>query len=268
MKSGGITRRPEFNRTVFAHIDGLREESTGASPSERDMNVLQDWLAWQASKNSRQPKFSFLFFDAPHGYDFPKEFQSKYLPQVDEIDYLNLNNGTNPEPIFNRYKNSVLFTDQLIGQVVETLEASGEFENTLLIITGDHGQEMNDTKQNYWGHNSNFTRYQVQVPLVLSGASVEKLSPNSVMTSHVDIAPTLLKEYLGVTNPIEDYSTGYNLFELPEVRPWVLASSYNDFAVISENRIFEVDNSGLYRWLDAENKPVDNEENAAYYRAL
>lgn len=258
-------RTPEFNRTIFAHIDNLREDSQGTTPSERDRDLLEDWKHWQQHKSTDRPAFSFLFFDAPHGYDFPKDFEPAYLPQVDKIDYINLNNKTDPEPIFNRYKNSVLFIDGLVGEVIAELKQAGELDNTLLIITGDHGQEMNDTRLNYWGHNSNFTRHQVQVPFIIAGPGTRQLSAPSVMTSHVDIPPTLLKHYLGVLNDVHDYSTGYNLFELPDERPWVMAASYSMFAILTDDRIFEVDPLGQSQLLNADNQYVTNEKFDAHY---
>jgi hypothetical protein len=40
-------------------------------------------------------------------------------------------------------------------------------DNTIVIITADHGQEFNENKLNFWGHNGNFTKYQTQVPLII-----------------------------------------------------------------------------------------------------
>lgn len=65
----------------------------------------------------------------------------------------------------NRYKNSMHFTDRMIDRVLKDLQKRGELDNTLIILTGDHGQEINDTRNNFWGHNSNFAKYQTHVPM-------------------------------------------------------------------------------------------------------
>lgn len=257
-------RKPEFNRTVFAHIENLREETPGNTPAERDRNLVSDWQAWLTDQKLNEPFFSFLFFDAPHGYDYPEGFSAKFLPELKEIDYIKLSNKTDPQPMLNRYKNSVLYTDTLIANVIDTLKNKGVLENTLLVITGDHGQEMNDTGHNFWGHNSNFTSYQVQVPFIMAGPKVEELPEIQGMTSHVDIAPTLLSHYLGVSNKVQDYSTGMNLFS-PAVREWALSSSYNNFAIISDDRIFEVDATGSSQLLDGNNNSVANEKVNAHF---
>lgn len=108
-------------------------------------------------------------FDAPHGYDFPPNFEPKYEPMLKEVNYLKLNNDTDPAPFFNRYKTSVRYVDSMAAKVLDKLKESGDLDNTLVIITGDHGQEMNDNKLNFWGHNSNFTDAQVNVPFAIFG---------------------------------------------------------------------------------------------------
>lgn len=251
--------KPEFNRTVFARIQDLREESLGDTPAERDKNALSDWQEWLEEQETDKPFFSFLFFDAPHGYDYPAGFEAKFTPELKDINYLSLNNATDPTPMLNRYKNSVLYNDSLTAQVFETLKEKGLWENTLLIITSDHGQEINDTQHNFWGHNSNFTSYQVQVPLILVGPRVQDLTNNNHMTSHVDIAPTLLNQYLGVQNDAAEYSTGNSLFSTKK-RDWALSASYSNFAIISKNRIFEVDATGSSQLLDGRNNPVPVEK--------
>ncbi len=98
------------------------------------------------------------------GYDFPTDFEPKYEPMFKEVNYLKLNIDTDPTPFFNRYKTSVRYVDSMATKVLDKLKKSGDLENTLVIITCDHGQEINDNKFNFWGHNSNFTDAQVNVP--------------------------------------------------------------------------------------------------------
>jgi len=62
-------------------------------------------------------------------------------------------------------------------------------KKTIIIMTGDHGQEANETHSNSWGHNSNFLRYQVQVPLLIYWPGMPPSQYNH-LTSHVDVVPT------------------------------------------------------------------------------
>lgn len=261
--SSAQLRKPEFNKTVFVRLENLRLESAGETPAQRDDNLTQDWLNWHKARDKTQPSFSFLFYDAPHGYDFPESYPHKYEPLVGEINYLKLNNDTDATPIFNRYKTSVHYVDSLIKQVFDELESTAELDNTLVIITGDHAQEMNDNKLNYWGHNSNFTNAQIHVPFIMVGSKLPsdalKQQVNNI-TSHQDVAPTLLQQYLGVVNKPREYSTGINLFAPHSPREWILAANYNNYAIVTADNILEVNEIGQHFLLDKTNRPLKNQE--------
>ncbi|MET2899649.1 DUF3413 domain-containing protein [Vibrio rotiferianus] len=255
-------RKPEFNQTVFTNIDNLRMSSVGDTPSELDADLTKDWLNWYDARDKSKPAFSFLFYDAPHGYDFPKDYAHKYEPMLKEVNYLKLNNDSDPEPFFNRYKTSVHYVDSMAKKVLDKLQSSGDLENTVVIITGDHGQEMNDNKLNFWGHNGNFTNAQVNVPFAMFGPGISKDNlkwQSSDLTSHQDVVPTLMKHYLGVTSDSKDYSVGEDLLGERIKRDWVLSSNYSGYAIITDSSIVEVGGGGQYQYLDKSNRPKEGE---------
>lgn len=258
---------PEFDQTVFSNVKNLRIRSEGNTSPERDINLTKDWKAWYDKRDQSKPAFSFLFYDSPHAYDFPENYEHQYQPMLKTINYLELNNNTDVTPFLNRYKTSVHFTDSLVKQVVDKLKETGDFDNTLIIVTGDHAQELNDNKLNYWGHNSNYTPAQTEVPFVVLGPGVPKnigAQWGSQYTSHEDIVPTLMQQYLGVTNEVDDYSTGVNLFGEVHQRPWILISSYSGYGVVSKDSILEVGAAGQSKYMDATNHPKEGSPNYKY----
>lgn len=259
---------PEFDQTVFANVPNIRVTSEGNSPSARDKRLTDDWIEWYDNRDKSQPVFSFLFYDAPHGYDFPADFAHKYEPMIPRVDYLELDNNSDQEKFFNRYKTSVRYVDTQVKRALDKLKEAGDLENTLVIITGDHSQEMNDNKQNFWGHNGNFSRAQTQVPFVLFGPGVgaSKLANNaSYTTSHEDLAPTLLKNYLGVSSDIRDYSTGVDLFGDQVKRNWVMTSSYSAYGIMYDDTIIEVNGAGQSQIYDSQYRlKPDGEMNYQY----
>ncbi len=261
-------RKPEFNQTVFTKVENLRIGSEGGRPSELDADLTQDWLAWYDQRDKSKPTFSFLFYDAPHGYDFPADFEPKYEPMLKEVNYLKLNNDTDPTPFFNRYKTSVRYVDSMATKVLDKLKESGDLENTLVIITGDHGQEMNDNKLNFWGHNSNFTDAQVNVPFAIFGPGVDAAKmqwSSEALTSHQDVVPTLMKHYLGVTNDMKDYSVGEDLLGDAVKRDWIISSNYSGYAIITDDNILEVSGGGQYQFMDKTNRQLkDQQPNFTY----
>ncbi|EHG1330391.1 DUF3413 domain-containing protein [Vibrio vulnificus] len=261
-------RKPEFNQTVFTKVENLRIGSEGSRPSELDADLTQDWLAWYDQRDKSKPTFSFLFYDAPHGYDFPADFEPKYEPMLKEVNYLKLNNDTDPTPFFNRYKTSVRYVDSMATKVLDKLKESGDLENTVVIITGDHGQEMNDNKLNFWGHNSNFTDAQVNVPFAIFGPGVDAAKmqwSSEALTSHQDVVPTLMKHYLGVTNDVKDYSVGEDLLGDAVKRDWIISSNYSGYAIITDDNILEVSGGGQYQFMDKTNRQLkDQQPNFTY----
>lgn len=252
--------RPEFNRTVFRNVPDLRIKSDGESAADKDRDITNDWKEWFAKTDRSKPSFSFLFYDAPHAYEFSDDFKPRFDPMLAELNYLKLDNDADPTPLFNRYKTSVRYVDSLVKEITDTLAAEGKLENTIIVFTGDHGQEMNDNKLNFWGHNGNFTDAQIRVPFVITGADVKRrANPQffSALTTHEDLVPTIMKNYLGVTNGIADYSTGADLFGQFIKREWMVSSKYSGYAVVTKDNILEVSSMGGYEVLDKTNRPVN-----------
>lgn len=234
---------PEFDRTIFSDIKEIATQKTpGKTVITRDQKIthqIKDFL----NKNKNQKFFSFLFYDAPHAYQYPEK-DSVFLPAATQFNYATLSNKTDPVPLLNRYRNAVHFSDRMIGEVLQSLRQNKLLEHTVIIITGDHGQEMNETGLDYWGHNGNFSRYQVQVPLLIHWP--EKTAHHyRHITSHVDVVPTLMTELLGCHSAISDYSNGRSLFD-ESPRDFTMAYSWGSCAVITRNRTTVFDQLGRH----------------------
>ena len=118
----------------------------------------------------------------------------------------------------------MLYADQLIAELLDTLRTSALAGNTVVIVAGDHGEEFNDLGLNYWGHNGNFSEYQTHTPFVIYWPGA---TPRIVegITSHQDLAPTLMRRVLGCRNDIADYSTGVDLLgDVPADRDLLVES--------------------------------------------
>jgi membrane-anchored protein YejM (alkaline phosphatase superfamily) len=252
---------PEFDRTVFAELKAPLHEGSHKTSDLNDQEISDAFRKELQQRNPQQPFFGLVFFDAPHAYALPDAYKHKFEPMLPSVNYMDLNNNFDPKPFFNRYKASVNYDDALIGDILKTLSQEQLLENTLVIITGDHGQEFNDSRKNFWGHNSNFTPWQTHVPLLMLWPH-KSANQYTQTSSHTDIVPTLLKNALGCTTPIENYSTGIDLFgTLPETRT-LLIESWTERAIRHGNQLYVFDALGTLSQLDAayntlENQPVD-----------
>ena len=109
------------------------------------------------------------------------------------------------------------------------LEEKGLLDSTIVILTGDHGEEF--MEPDHWGHNSDYTDPQVRTPLVIW---VPGMAPHKIdrLTSHLDLPATVMT-LLGVTTPPREYSLGHDLFE-SETRRYAILSGWDDLAMTDD----------------------------------
>jgi membrane-anchored protein YejM (alkaline phosphatase superfamily) len=94
------------------------------------------------------------------------------------------------------------------------------------------------------------------------GPGVDKEKLNAAVTyttSHEDLAPTLMKNYLGSKNDIQDYSTGEDLYGDNVKRDWVMTSSYSAYGILYDDTIIEVNGAGQSQILDSTYRPKKGE---------
>lgn len=84
------------------------------------------------------------------------------------------------------YANTSYF-DSKVGELVRTLEEAGFIENTIVIVTADHGDMLGE--RGLW-YKMNFFEHSARVPLIMAGPGVKHQRIDSAC-SLVDILPTL-----------------------------------------------------------------------------
>lgn len=221
---------PEFDKTVFAKIpkEFLHEFDHGDG-WERDRKNVKDLIDVIKKRDKSRPFMTFMFFESPHArYHFPEEsiIRENYL---EDFNYASMNVKENIQLIFNRYVNACHHLDSQYGRIFDFLKQENLLKNTIVIITGDHGEEF--MEKGRWGHNSEFHEEQTRVPLIMyipkSGKGVMDR-----MASHLDITPTILP-LLGVQNDPSDYSFGYNLFGTTK-REYTVLSDWDSIGITTD----------------------------------
>jgi glucan phosphoethanolaminetransferase (alkaline phosphatase superfamily) len=94
----------------------------------------------------------------------------------------------------NFYDNGVLRADDVIGQLMTLLKDKGYLEDSLVVITADHGESLGE---HGLYHHANSVREEVlHVPLIMLayGRPLKIPNPPRTFASQVDIAPTILRE--------------------------------------------------------------------------
>lgn len=141
------------------------------------------------------------------------------------------------------YDRTLVQIDLLIEQAL----ANVPLENTMVILTAEHGltfNQMNEKDQlNYFG------RDEIQVPLLVFWKDLP-VGVEKGLTSHTDLLPALMTNLFNVQNPLKDYTQGRNLFNL-QSGDWVLASNYRWNVLIQpDGTQYHLDRRGNYKKFD------------------
>lgn len=236
--AGAQLYKPEFNKTVFSSVDNLRLSSEGNNVTEKDRHAVDDFKKYVTNNGPQEhPKFAFVFLDKLHSMQIENDESKfkKYNTPWTQPDYLQIDNHFDSGIIHNLYRNVAYAIDDSIGKLVNYLKENGEWNNSIVIFSSDHGNEFNDNGLGYYGHNSNFTRAQIHIPLIIHWPGREHREYNHI-TSSFDITATILPEVLGVTNKTTDYSIGKSLFDTTP-RDILISSSYLEDAIITDDHI-------------------------------
>lgn len=226
--SAPLYRPTYLDRSAFSNIPNLRmvTHSPHNYPYENDAVITTEWRQWLDKNANGEPFFGFLFYDCPAAPDYDPQFKNKFPSPP---------NSSNLEKKLHKYKTALYYTDSLIGVVIRDLRERQLLTNTAVIITADHGDEFDDCGLGYIGHGSNYSKYQMHVPLIIHwpGRSSDIIQRR---TSHNDIPATLITELFGCTNNPSDYCSGNHLFTNSQW-DWLIAGSYYNYAIIDTQQL-------------------------------
>ncbi|HEY7096057.1 MAG TPA: sulfatase [Terriglobales bacterium] len=151
-RTGWISRT--FSRIGAEHmLDASFEGAgglSGAHVRKRASTVNQEVLHWIDGESQGHPFFAFLnYFDVHNPYGGPPDYAAGMWFQNTSID---------------QYDKSVRYIDDQFGRLMNELGRRGLAENTLVIVTSDHGESLGQHGLSYHGHS--LYRELIQVPLI------------------------------------------------------------------------------------------------------
>jgi arylsulfatase A-like enzyme len=125
-----------------------------------------------------------------------------YLPpNIPRTDFLHGDRsyGDIPEDL-NKYLNSLAEFDRQLGRLFDALRERGLDRDTVVIVTGDHGQAFGAPHKGYY-HSGNVYDEDVHVPMVVwSPALFPQAAESDAVGSQVDLSPMIL-DLLGIPAP-------------------------------------------------------------------
>jgi arylsulfatase A-like enzyme len=92
--------------------------------------------------------------------------------------------------VVNRYWNSVAWVDHQVKEFCDFLKAQGRYNESIIIVTGDHGEEFQE--QGSWFHCSSLRPAQTGVPILIKWPASMGRGPTRKDVNHIDVMPTLM----------------------------------------------------------------------------
>jgi len=118
------------------------------------------------------------------------------------------------------YRACVTYIDAQLGRVIAELEKRGLYEDTVVVLWGDHGWKLGEYGD--WCKHTNF-ELDTHVPLIYRGEGIPKGKRSKALVEYVDIFPTL-SDYCGIGVPAGlEGASSVPLFKDPD-RPWKKAA--------------------------------------------
>jgi len=186
--AGSWILRNILSRGDYYAAKWIRFHSRNAS------GITNAFLDWLRDRQRDRPFFAFLnYFDAHEPYLPPAGFAGRFGIRPSGrrdyqllIDYEQTDKDTiDPRDVLlarDCYDDCIAFLDEELGRLLDGLGVQGLLDNTLVIITSDHGEAFGD--HGYYGHANSIFLDEIAVPLVI-------LSPdapaNRVVTEPVSL---------------------------------------------------------------------------------
>ena len=200
-----------MDRTIFGENKKLADHieefaiNRNLEACERDALCI-DSFSRDICTQKKEGNFYIFFLDATHSeYNFPKNFPLKFAPSAKQIDYLTIT-PKEIEPVKNRYRNSVAYIDSLMDRFFQILEKENLYEEAVIAITGDHGEEFYEEGALF--HGSHINRYQTEVPIF---CKFPNHSSPAKEATHIDLFPSLL-HYISGKSDFGNLFDGTSIF--------------------------------------------------------
>jgi len=170
-------------------------------PSIADPEWVADSALREIRRSGSRPFAGVAFFSTAHfPYVAPypeylrgsEEYRGRYLYHVPPVQPEEAPTAEDVEQIRLRYDAALTSIDLAMERIFRDLERSGLSGKTLVVVTGDHGEELYEEK-GIAGHGDTIRYLRSQaVPVFLVGPGVPARTRSSAQVRHYDVAATVL----------------------------------------------------------------------------
>jgi arylsulfatase A-like enzyme len=198
-----LSRHYALDQGFQIYNDDVDSDVASAQAQRRAADVSRAAIDWLESVTT--PFFLWVHYFDPHGpYDPPPPYDSNYyegnprspkytsMEGISVVFYQKLDGITDIRYPLAQYKGEVTYTDKAVGQLLEAVDYRGFHDNTLVLMTADHGESLGENNY-YFDHGETLHDTSMRVPLIIRAPWLEG-APRVVEgpVSLVDVYPTVL----------------------------------------------------------------------------
>lgn len=167
--------------------------------------VFFEDVSSQIQRIDKEPFFMWAHFMTTHWPFIPmkQKFSNKY--NIRKINYLHKNKN---DKLIDLYDDCVFTCDYYIGKIIDYLKAKNLFDNTIIIISADHGELIEGNE--YRSHPSELLPELLHIPLIIKFDNSNISGQNSEQFSSIGVFASVFK-YLGINHEIKK---NINKFEI------------------------------------------------------
>jgi len=178
----------------------------GRRRSDDGANRTNEWVeSWLNQRTTDDPFFLFLNYLEPHlPYQPPRKYAEPFLPpgisyseatdipqqpweyiankqEITDVDF---------EALRALYRGEIAYLDNKLDELTQLFEEAGVWDDTVFVITGDHGENIGD--HGLMDHQYCLYETLVHVPLLISGGPFNDGGSSDELVQLTDVLPTLL----------------------------------------------------------------------------
>jgi arylsulfatase A-like enzyme len=208
ISNGYVSDKWNYTQGFQTSVNFIRE-----GKAHNAIAVVKKAKPW-ITKHKGKPFYLYLGTSDPHvTYRAHKEFIDQYSTKgyggnykkyISGKELGRLKGNKNPPSAKDRkriealYENEIAFNDKHFGDLIAHLKAEGIYDETLIIISADHGDEF--WEHGGCGHGHNLHQELVRVPMVIRYPKAFPAGRSTAGADGVDLLPTL-QALLGQTPP-------------------------------------------------------------------
>ncbi len=171
--------------------------------------VLLNGLKEQIQASKKDKILIILHTSTSHGPSYSKKYPPNFETFKPVCNSVELGNCSHQE-LINAYDNTIIYTDYILHNVIENLQALKEFNSTMIFVS-DHGESLGEKNLYMHGVPISFApKEQYEIPFIVwvSNSSIQ-LKPNKTLSQN-HVFHSVLK-FLSIESPV--YNEEMNIFK-------------------------------------------------------